>query len=93
MVDFFKFLWLQRNCEEKGAGALELIFFLVTYKYTVHNMTINLPIKTKQIEKFYHGGRISSKSIALAFHFRIFVTADIAFSVGLIFLGSLEPGL
>ena len=37
-------------------------------------------------------GRISSTLIAPAFHFKIFVTAEIAFSVGLMFSGSLELG-
>ena len=43
-------------------------------------------------EYTYQTGRISSNFKLPAFHFKILVTAEIEFSVGFIFSGSLEPG-
>ena len=51
---------------------------------STHAFNVNLPT--------YHTGMSSSAFMEPAFHFKILVTAEIAFSVGFMFSGSLELG-
>ena len=62
-------------------------------KYFITRIRLDFAsVKFSNVKISYQTGITSSALNPLAFHFKILVTAEMAFSVGLIFSGSLEFG-